>query len=242
MRFDGINTELLNLFRGIPNSDFRLQDFSNLPDIIFRHDVDSSLVAAGVFTDYLDRLHIQSNFFIRTNSNLYNVSSKASRIILESISKNHEIGLHIESPNAFNSIDEFEENLSRAKDLLEFAVEKKVNLISWHRPHKVDLSGSEMIYGMLNLYSSRLFSEYKYLSDSANTWSDEKSQLVKESIEGKIKLQILLHPEWWLSSTHLESFDWSILLQISTQVAEINNENSYHKNSFTLKRLMPDER
>lgn len=212
--------------------DFRIQG-ANHESNILRHDVDSSLVAAGKFCETLDRLNIKSNFFVRTDSNLYNLSSPNSINILRRISENHRIGLHIDSPGQVPPAN-FHNSLHLSLEILNYSIGKQIDMVSWHRPLKSDLAGPELYEGMINLYSSKFFKNYFYLSDSANTWDNEKRSSLIDAVNKGRKFQLLLHPEWWIKENGKESFCKAFLHQLEPQIAEINAENRFFNNCFNL--------
>lgn len=222
--------------------DLRLSTNSS-PMLLLRHDVDSSIVAANEFSRILLKFDIQSNFFIRANSDIYNVLGKQSSEIVKEISQFHDIGLHIESPINQNSNLEFKENIKVGREILESIIKKSIISVSWHRPSPLDLGKSETSEGLINLYSKLYFHKYQYLSDSANSWDDNKMQILEKNLTSSKRTQLLIHPEWWVyEGLKGKSFQNSILRQLLQIENEINTENKYFGQTFKIDNLFSNNK
>ena len=114
---------------------------------------------------------------------------------------------------------------------------KKINFVSWHRPHQKDLAGPDKFLNLTNLYSHKYFSTYDYLSDSANSWNSEKETKLFRCILHKLPVHLLIHPEWWVYGSDSQGFVSAIKAQLEIQFEEINQENSYFQEKFNLRKI-----
>jgi hypothetical protein len=169
------------------------------------------------------------------NSNLYNPLSNESVRLLKLISSSHEVGLHIESPNNFFDTETFNKEADRQIENLESAIERKIESISWHRPHQLDLGGEERVKGLINFYSATLFTQFRYFSDSANGWTVERENDFKVTLESSAQVQLLLHPEWWEATLiGKKAFKKAIESQLKIQLKEITDENRVFQKGLKL--------
>jgi glycosyltransferase involved in cell wall biosynthesis len=216
--------------------DFRISS-ENDKQFFMRHDVDSSIYGAAVFAESLNKLGIRSNFFIRTNANLYNPLNKNIQDQIRFIAENHNVGLHIESPHSFLSEELFNKEFQISIGLLNSILRRNIDCISWHRPHQLDLGGPDQILGLTNLYSKRFFKDFVYISDSGNKWSAERKSLLFETLLKKLPLQLLIHPEWWLESGFRASFEESIRPQFLEQFKDTQNKFTVDIPELNLEKL-----
>ena len=206
--------------------------------LVLRHDLDFSLNAGLVLSEAEKDLGIKSQFFVRTNSNSYNVNSSLSRKELLNLSELQEIGIHADSPSSYLNYEHFQTNLRISKEIIENIICKEVRLISYHRPKTIDLNGPELVEELVNMYSASLFKERTYISDSANTWNTEKyDMLFNNSIHTK-KIQLLLHPEWWLHTNGKKSFLICLQNEFEKSLAELKNENKVFRDGVSIQDLL----
>ncbi len=165
--------------------------------VIFRHDIDNSLNKALEIARLEYENNITSTFFVLLSTDFYNVFSKESNDILKEIMKlGHHIGLHFdekryEIPNA----KELEYWVKRESDILGNAIDKEIKVVSMHRPSKWILENDIQFEGIINSYSKKFLSDFKYLSDSRMHWREDILGIIES--EQYDKLHILTHSFWY---------------------------------------------
>ena len=163
--------------------------------VINRHDVDWSLDDAY----YLSQLEmdngINSTYYIRLNSELYNPKSKKNRILLKKMKKFFEIGLHFDSSiyNKKNLKKGFIQEMNILTDILE----DKIYTFSDHIPGK---HGYIKPYNknVISAYNKKIFVKKNYISDSRYDYKKNFSNYIDLSKNRVIYL--LTHPEYYINS------------------------------------------
>ena len=181
-------------------------DFANIKGkqsyVLLRHDVEFSPRRALEIAKIENSENISSSFLFQVRSNAYNVLSTINRkIISEILDLGHKVGLHF-------YVTELEENnwrllemeLIKQAEILNFAINKKIDRFSFHRPPRWVLENREdYIKELINMYGKSYFelSDYpkkiKYLADSKHCFAYGNPM---ENYDFK-KIQILLHPDEW---------------------------------------------
>jgi len=165
--------------------------------VIFRHDIDTSLEKALEIAKLEYKYAIKSTYFVLLSTNFYNVFSKESDLILKKIiDLGHDIGLHFDEKRYYISNEnELEYWVNREKHILELALNKEVKVVSMHRPSKWILENDIQFQELINTYSKKFFSNFKYLSDSRMHWREDVIEIIETEIYDK--LHILTHPFWY---------------------------------------------
>jgi len=165
--------------------------------VIMRHDVDFCLHKALAMAELEFELGVKATYFVLVSTDFYNVFSATSYAVLKRIIElGHEVGLHFDEqryPGA--SIDEVQEAIGREAGILTAAQGCTVRSVSMHRPSREMLQSNMQIPGLVNSYSKRFFSDYKYVSDSRMHWREDVCSTV--SRQEFDRLHILTHPFWY---------------------------------------------
>lgn len=222
----------------------KIVDFSDVEQAghefaLVRHDVEFSVERALKLAELDASMKIASSFLFQVRSNAYNIlSSINSRKIQEIADLGCRVGLHLYvSHLEEGDWESLEAELSKQKDIFEFATGLKCDRFSFHRPPKWVLERrDDVVCGMLNMYGPTFFEfspapkEIKYLADSRHRFD------YGHPLDGYQygKFQILLHPDEWteegfneldnfrsLEREHLEDF-------YDTLDSETKNYNPYH--------------
>lgn len=150
--------------------------------IVLRHDIDWSVENAYELANIEYDLGICSAYYVYMHSPTYStLSPKSMEMIRQIYGMGHEIGLHYDSRYS----------MSYEIDLLTRIHNKAIYSCSQHYPgatHKEDYQG------ILDVADLPL----KYISDSGRNW---REGCVCQWIGKKDKLQVLIHPEWWISES-----------------------------------------
>lgn len=171
----------------------------NGPHAILRHDLDASLQRALALARIEHEVGVRATYFLFPRCLYYNLLHPESKaVVREILAIGHRVGLHFDV-----SMDYEAEDLLRLvqweKDLItrEFGCEP--DAVSFHLAgeFKSRLPMQDDICGMVNAYSSRLGSEYRYVSDSNGVWRYTPwSELI--DAQRNPRLHVLTHPEWWV--------------------------------------------
>ena len=188
-----------NTLKKIKNTHkFSFYNDCSTEDIILRHDVDCSLIAALRMASLEHKLKVQSTFFIYFSSEFYNpFGVESSKIIDKILSYGHKIGLH------YNEEFIIQHNLDPSKiiiqeiDTLENHFHTKINAVAAHEsktfPPSLKLKLPKDVF---DAYSAQFVTKRKYLSDSAMFWREGCFCNHYASFK---KLHVLIHPMWWSS-------------------------------------------
>lgn len=167
--------------------------------ILWRHDVDFSLVHALTIAEIECQNQVQSTYFIHLHNDFYNaLDIESKKIIKKIVSMGHDIGLHFDMHYYdIQSLTDLEYWLGFEKKTAESLFNVEINVFSFHNTTDYSMSfEAEQYAGMLNTYSSYFKQNVSYCSDSNGYWRFRSlaSVLQDSSIQ---KLQVLLHPCWW---------------------------------------------
>ena len=115
-------------------------DFANIEGkksyVLLRHDVEFSPKRALEIAKLENSENISSSFLFQVRSNAYNVLSTINRkIINEILFLGHKVGLHFYVTHIEkNNWDLLRMELIKQADILNFAINKKIDRFSYHRP------------------------------------------------------------------------------------------------------------
>lgn len=170
--------------------------------VIWRHDCDMSLNRAKFISNIDSELGVTSTFFINLHSSFYNaLEASQSKLIKDIVSDGHRIGLHFDLKyyNYFEKNAEFSDLLSRESKILEEISGSTVDVFSFHNPDEASKTYREHKYSdKTNCYSEWMNENIHYASDSNGYWRYTPIPEVIRDLSKK-KVQILTHPEWWLT-------------------------------------------
>lgn len=195
--YDGY-LKLINLLK---EKNYKFCDYLNCDEydrpVIFRHDIDDSLNKALKIARLEYKNNITSTFFVLLSTNFYNVFSKESNDILKEITElGHQIGLHFDEKRyEISNNKKLEYWIERESDILGNAINQKIKVVSMHRPSKWILENDIQFEGIINSYSKKFLSDFKYLSDSRMHWREDVLGIIES--EKYDKLHILTHSFWY---------------------------------------------
>ena len=195
-----------NLIRVLKKNKYVITDYHNYQNTeypcILRHDIDYSLEKAVRFAQMEASMGVRSTYFVMITSQFYNVLSAGARKSLRQLTAcGHEIGLHYDE-TAYEQCgkETWIRTILYEKDLLEYACEKNVSVVSMHRPSKEMLKEDLNIPEMVNSYSKKFFTDFKYVSDSRMNWREDVELYVKRRLYQC--MHILTHAFWYEETVH----------------------------------------
>ncbi|RPI15679.1 MAG: hypothetical protein EHM58_13540 [Ignavibacteriae bacterium] len=176
-------------------------DYNNYDKfVIWRHDVEYCTTEMNKLAEINTEEGIKSTFFVQLHCNYYNFWDKANVKIFKSwVEKGHDIGLHFDCGfHGENVFEKIEELIGYEKNILENALETKVQSFAYHNPVPEALRRQDNYAGLINAYNKDLFkSDVMYVSDSNGRWRERTIRDVLED-ENIKKAQINTHDTWWV--------------------------------------------
>ena len=163
--------------------------------LINRHDVDWSLDDAY----YLSQLEmdngINSTYYIRLNSELYNPKSRKNRILLKRMKIFFEIGLHFDS--TIYDKKNLKKGFIQEMNILTDIIEDNIYTFSDHIPCKYGYIKSYN-KNVISAYNKKIFVKRNYISDSRYDYKKNFSNYV--DLSKKKVIYLLTHPEYYINS------------------------------------------
>ena len=161
------------------------------PCFLLRHDVDMSPENALELGTWTARRGLAANFFFQLNAETYNAFGEGTLEVIRVLRRRgHCVGLHIDQP----LIGDDEAGIARTIEWFDGCITGIDRAISFHRPARGVLGRAYA--GFVSAYDPDFFGADTYLSDSRRSdafWP----RLVSWLEEGRPRIQLLLHPEWW---------------------------------------------
>lgn len=229
--------ELINLLK---KNDYQFCNYLNYDKhkkvVILRHDIDTSLHKAIELAKLENEIGVSSTYFVLLSTNFYNIFSKESNIILSEITKlGHGIGLHFDEKRyEISGLKKLEYYVQKECEILGIALGTEIKLVSMHRPSKWIIDNNIQFEKIINTYSKRFFSDFKYLSDSRMHWREDVLSLVVNDFYDR--LHILTHPFWY--SNYNETIDIKIKKFINT--AKLDRYKSLKDNFRNLDEIIKE--
>jgi hypothetical protein len=188
---------------------FGFEPAESTRSILLRHDVDLDLASCMAMAIIESEMEINSIYCVMTENPIYDLGTPESYVYLQELTgMGHQIGLHFDGAISAKS------PLGRQFAQLEHILGQKVTYFSQHQP---TLNGfyEEEIKERINLYDYDHYSKMKYISDSCMLPRED----FKTTLETNSRIQILVHPEFWvLGGKNLVEFGKNLKL-----IKPINN-------------------
>jgi hypothetical protein len=170
-------------------------------DLIIRHDVDMCLDRALAMATLEAEIGVHASYFVLLNTEMYNINSHSGQHALREILRlGHGIGLHFDpSAVAPGDVAKMQSAVALECDLLEHRLDRKVSVITFHRPANWLLGYPDLLAGRLHGYLPRFFTDMGYCSDSQGRFRFHHPRTHPAVVEGR-GLQLVIHPIWWHSN------------------------------------------
>lgn len=181
----------------------------NGPVFYLRHDVDISTPMALRLGE-IEREHgVQGNFFFQLNAETYSFFVPETLDIIARLrAMGHCVGLHIDEL----LIGADEQAIADTFAWVNGRIAPMDRAVSFHRPSPEVLG--RRYDAFVNAYDDRVFDAESYLSDSRRSLAFHDT-LMRWLEEGRPRLQLLLHPEWWCEVDSMGEF-WQRLSERRT--------------------------
>jgi len=188
----------------------RLDDPAFLPPraggrvLYIRHDVDISPGMAFRLGEIEHAWHIHGNFFFQFDAETYSFFGSDTLAIIRALrNMGHCVGLHIDE----RLLGCDERTLKSTFDWVNRHIVTIDPVVSFHRPTPLVLG--RRYAGVLSSYDDRVFDPRHYLSDSRRSLAFHET-LMGWIKDGRPRIQLLLHPEWWCEVSCVDEF-WTLL-------------------------------
>jgi hypothetical protein len=173
-------------------------DLTKGKNIIMRHDVDFCPLRALEMAKIEHKFKIPATYFFLINTNFYNLNTTENKkIITEMINIGHEIGLHFDA-SFFKERNSMDLKCKEELEALEKIAQKKINIVSFHRPAKKILIDNKKIANKDHTYMLKFIKKINYCSDSQGEWRFKTpKEIIEKKINQNFTLHLLTHPIWW---------------------------------------------
>ncbi len=185
-------------FRSFP--DFLANGEQSQPTILLRHDIDFDIAKVRNLADIESEMGIASTFFFMIRTLHYNVfSPEGSHDIEHILSQGHNLALHFDCAaySAEFAANEIGKAVNNEADLLANWFGKPVDIVSYHRPSPIVMTGDPQLSTPRPHTYQKVFTDsIVYLSDSRGQWRHGFPDTT-EWFTARKSMQLLMHPIWW---------------------------------------------
>ncbi|MCG5238785.1 hypothetical protein [Azospirillum doebereinerae] len=190
-------------FARFDDPDF-LSEQGDSPVLYIRHDVDISPNMAFRLGKIENEWNISSNFFFQFDAETYSFFGSDTLTIVRALrNMGHCVGLHIDE----RLLGSDKHAIRRTFDWVNEHIVTIDPVVSFHRPTPAVLG--RRYEGFLSTYDDRVFDIKCYLSDSRRSLAFHET-LTEWIKDGRPRIQLLLHPEWWCEVSCMDEF-WDLL-------------------------------
>jgi hypothetical protein len=179
---------------------------------LLRHDCDNDLSAALSIARIESEMGIRSTYFVMLRSAVYNLLSfPCKNIVKEIVSLGHWVGLHFDAqPYEHSESLDIAIHVDRERAWISGEFNVSVDVVSFHQP-SLKILENKIKLNCLNTYDRIDMAGIYYLSDSNMIWKEGcPSELFGQ--RSYLRLQLLLHPEWWTSREINLDQKWLMIL------------------------------
>lgn len=193
--------------------------------MIVRHDIDWCLEDAYDFFLQEKDHGINSTYYVRVSSSVYNVNASKNKKILSDISKFNEVGLHFDK--SIYEKKKISIGFKNELEQLSNIIGKKIYTFSDHVPSKHGMF-KENIKNIKSAYSKKIFDPKTYISDSRYEYKKNFSKFLK--LSNKRLVYFLSHPEYYI--TDVRSYKLIMKRLEKLFIDQLKKEISYNNPNF----------
>lgn len=170
------------------------------PFVLLRHDIDFDTRKARIMAELEAEMGITATYFFLVSTAHYNIFAKRETADISHIlNAGHHLGLHFDcaayDPNL--SVTALRQACTREAQLLEEWFGRPVEIVSYHRPNALVLTGNpELSAPRPHTYMRCFTGEITYCSDSRGGWNSGHPT-DGMAFKQRQPLHILIHPIWW---------------------------------------------
>ena len=168
--------------------------------VLMRHDIDFSLEKALKMARLEQQAGVVSTYFFMLSGHFYNLfSAQNRRIVNEIMACGHHLGLHFDCAAypEVDSVSDLNALVTTEVGVLESLIGKKVEVVSFHRPCKLVLTGDPGLTApIVHTYMEKFVKDIEYCADSRGQWKYGKP-MDREAFKQQRPMHLLIHPIWW---------------------------------------------
>lgn len=181
---------------------------------LLRHDIDSELLGCEPLLDVERELGVRATYFLMTRSTAYNLFCVEARAMVGRIlADGHQIGLHFMGELCEGeSAGRVAEKIEREAEWLRQEFGQQIVAFAFHQPSSSILELDLALPNLVNTYDRRQMDGYFYVSDTNMVWRYEHPLEIFSKAIYK-KLQLLIHPMWWVHGNRPTKERWLAVLQ-----------------------------
>jgi hypothetical protein len=173
---------------------------SNKKWCLIRHDVDTSLKCALEMGEIEAEHGVRATYFLMLRSPAHNLFSRYAFDAINRLKElGHEIALHFDGAHPATINRDISDAVLEDVRTLSLLSNEEVKTVSFHQPSSDILKGDLKIQSMINTYNKSQMEGWYYCSDSNRVWKEHNALSVFEDNRYS-KIQILIHPIWWMYS------------------------------------------
>lgn len=181
---------------------------SNKKWCLMRHDVDTSLKCALEMGEIEAEQGLRATYFLMLRSPAYNLFSRYAFNVINRLKElGHEIALHFDAAHPAAIDRNINDAVLEDVRTLSLLSNVEVKTVSFHQPSSDILKGDLKIESLINTYNKPQMEGWYYCSDSNRVWKEHNAISVFEK-DRYSKVQILIHPIWWMYSDQLIEDAW----------------------------------
>lgn len=207
---------------------------------LLRHDVDVSVAFALDMARVEAAIGVRSTYFLMPRSPAYNLLSRHSSLaVREMVELGHDIGLHFDAAHPLVTADGLTEQVRDEAALVGKLAGRPVSAFSFHQPSPDILQQRVKIPDLINTYNPDQLQGWHYASDSNRTWRGETGLALLRATS-HCKLQLLIHPMWWVCAAKGTEAVWDEAVMSNFDVMQrqfLDTEGAYGSaRTFTVRR------
>ncbi len=196
-----------SLLRQLQQRDYVFVDFPAAPRmlqdgarfVLMRHDIDMDLAKARRMAEIEAENHVVATYFFLVRSDHYNVfSEEGTGEVRRILNLGHRLALHFDCaayPEA--SISELADACRVECEMLERWFGQSVDIVSYHRPSPLVLTGdARLSHPRPHSYLPLFTKDMHYCSDSRGMWR-YGDPLRQAAFRENRPMHLLTHPIWW---------------------------------------------
>ena len=203
---------------------------------LLRHDVDVSIALALELARVEAEMEVRSTYFLMPRSPAYNLLSRHSTMaVREMVKMGHDIGLHFDAAHPLVSADRLPQQVRDDAALVGSLAGRPVSAFSFHQPSPAILKQRLMIPSLINTYNPEQLDGWHYMSDSNRIWKYESGlEFLRNATHPK--LQLLVHPMWWVSDAATTEQVWDEAVRSNFEVMQ--QQFLATERAYGLRRIM----
>ena len=207
---------------------------------LLRHDVDVSMEYALAMARAEAEEGVRSTYFLMLRSPAYNLLGRHSALaVREMVSLGHEIGVHFDAEHPLVKPETLVDQVLVEAAMVGDLAGREVKAVSFHQPSRQILEQRLIVPGLINTYNQDQLAGWHYVSDSNRSWKTKSGlELFREAEHPKI--QLLVHPMWWVCEAQATDQVWDEAIKSNFELMQrqfLDTERAYGvRRSITLTR------